>query len=56
MNIDPLVHETNTLRDCLIFNQYISFISAEMSVLVNLQSDELIILEEARVALFMGKG
>ena len=45
-NLDPLVHETNTLRACLIFNQYMSFMSIEMSVLVNLQSNELIILEK----------
>ena len=55
-NIDPLVHKTNTLIDCLFFNQYMSFLSIEMSILVNLQSNELIILEEACVALSMGKG
>ena len=50
------MHETNTLRACLIFNLYVSFMSIEMSLLVNLQSDELIILEEAYVALSMEKG
>ena len=53
-NIDPLVHETNILRVGLIFNQHMSFLSIEMSALVNLQSDDLIMLKRACITLVFG--
>ena len=37
------------------FNQNISFLSMEVDILVNLQSDGLIMLEEACIALSMEK-
>ena len=54
MIIDPLVHETNILRACLIFNQNMSFLSIEMSALVNLQSDDFIMLKRACITLVLG--